>query len=71
MPYLLGLIYWGACRLSKLLATSKMKGCKIDRIELEIHVISSFGFHFVSVCTSTHGPLIAPNPPKLGGIAAQ
>ena len=46
MPYLLGLFYWGACRLSKLRATSKIKGCKIDRIEWEIHVISSFGLSF-------------------------
>ena len=26
-----------------------------------------FGFPFVSVCTSTHGPFIALNPPKLWG----
>ena len=51
MPYLLGLFYWGVCRLSKLRATSKMKGCKIDRIEWEIHVITSFG---VSYCECMH-----------------
>ena len=40
MPYLLGLFYWGACRVSKLRATPRRKGCKIDRIEWEMRVIS-------------------------------
>ena len=43
MPNLLGLFYWGACRLRKLGTTSKRKGCKVDRIQWEMHnVISSF-----------------------------
>ena len=46
IPYLLGLFLWGACRVSKLGAMSKRKSCKIDRIEWEMHVISSFGLSF-------------------------
>ena len=46
MPYLLGLFHWGACRVSKLGAMSKRKSCKIDRIEWEMHVMSSFGLSF-------------------------
>ena len=75
MPYLLGLFYWGACRVSKLGETSKRKGCKIDRIEWEMRVISSFwpGFwlSFVSVRTSTHCPVIAPQSSQsFGGFSA-
>ena len=51
MPYLLGLFYWGACRLSKLGATSIQKGCKIDRIEWEMCVISIF---WLSFCDCMH-----------------
>ena len=46
MPYLLGLFHWGACRVSKLVAMSKRKSCKIDRIVWEMHAMSSFGFSF-------------------------
>ena len=73
MPYLLGLFYWGACSVSKLGATSKRKGCKIYRIEWEMHVISSFwlAYPFVSVCTSTHCPFIAPQSSQsFGGFGA-
>ena len=71
MPNLLGLFYWGACRVRKLGATSNMKGCRIDRIEWEMHVPLVFGFPFVSVCTSTHDPFIAPQSSQnFGGFGA-
>ena len=63
MPYLLGLFHWGACRMSKLGAISKRKSCKINRIEWEMHAMSSFGLSFVSawsVCTRIYCPFIAP-----------
>ena len=52
MPYLLGLFHWGACRVSKLGATSKNKSCKIDRIVWEMHGICEvLRFPFVTECT--------------------
>ena len=52
MPYLLGLFHWGACRVSKLGATSKNKSCKIDRIVWEMHAICEvLRFPFVTECT--------------------
>ena len=68
MPYLLGLFYWGACRLSKLGATSKMKGCKIDRIDREIHVIASLPFvSYAQYPRPTFHQILR----NFGGIAAQ
>ena len=50
MPYLLGLFYWGACRLSKFGVKSKSKSCKLDQ--------SVWGnacyAEFCVVCTLTH-----------------
>ena len=54
MPYLLGLFHWGACRMSKLRAMSKMKSCKIYRIEWEMHAMSRFGLSFCECMESMH-----------------
>ena len=40
--------------MSKLGAMSKMKSCKIDRIEWEMHVLSSFGLSFCERMESMH-----------------
>ena len=42
MPYLLGLFYWGARRLSKFGVKSKLKSCKMDQSLWEMHVMPSF-----------------------------
>ena len=56
MPYLLRLFHWDTCWVSKLRAMSKRKGCKIDRIEWEMHIMSSFGLSF---CECMHAyPLL-------------
>ena len=48
MPYLLGLFYWGVCRVSRVSwrAMSRMKSCKIDRIVCKMHAMSCFVFSF-------------------------
>ena len=46
MPYVLAMFHWGACRVSKLGTISKRKSYKINRIEWEMHVMSSFGLSF-------------------------
>ena len=46
MPYLLGLFYWGVCRVSKLGAMSKRKSFKIYQIVWEMHTMSSFVLPF-------------------------
>ena len=71
MPNLLGLFYWGACRVRKLGATSNMKGCRVDRIEWENARSASFRLSFVRVCTSTHDSFNAPQSSQnFGGFDA-
>ena len=69
MPYLLGLFYWGACRVSKLEPTSRKKGCKIDRIDWEMHVTSSFWLSFCEYMHEYPLPIhCAAIPPKFRRI---
>ena len=51
MPYLLGLLHWGVCRVSKLGAMSERKSCKIDRIVWKMHAMSCF---VLSFCERMH-----------------
>ena len=70
--HLLGLFYRGACKVSKLGATSKRKGCKIDRIEWEMHVISSFLAFLLWVYAwvpTAHS--LRRNPPKVSEDSVQ
>ena len=52
MPYLLGLFYWSACRLSKFGVKSKSKSCKMDQSVWEMHVMPSFCVVYARVLTA-------------------
>ena len=56
----------GECANMNIGGTSKMERLrrKIDRSLNGCKLYTILGFPLVSVCTSTHGPFIAPNPPK-------